>query len=794
MPARAVVFNSFRKHDGREFRELLAGEYIQMAGRAGRRGLDKFGTVIITCWNDLPAEVTMRKLLTGRPTLLSSQFRLRYNMILNLVRVNNLSVQEMIKRSYTEFATQRQLSQSEIGSKLRKYEMLLSFYEQEILLTDFEKKRRQQQNNDDSVLDDSEKEKRENYLELVKEYQNSFQAIQGLFFEQLKYLKYQFNSQVSLNKRFDFVGFFSFGRIVQLQNSSSGSPCWGFVLMDPIASKKAATAAKSTGVSVTSKAAGALSLNANSKLTVGKQNTATSAFAASRAALLGQGSASNSVSAAETTNNSRGGGGERGAWGNEGPQDNLEEMFVWTLCLANEKDLPEWCSSSSSSAVVENKKIKRMEETDDKLVLSSLHEEFFCPNHPLSPFMIIKVFLKDIGNTLSPRLSLPSLPSSTTTKEEKETTEQSVSLTELLSEFVLAINPTSSSSSTSSGVVYTDFLKEHKINDINFHERQMKLMNCITQELIPATTLVHSFEEERGNPNPTTNPSSGSLLATADQWKDSFFQLSRLYPKLLKLQKIQRKIDLIKHFISDENLSLFPDFQQRINFLRSLGYLDREENVITKKGRVCCELNTCDELLGTEMLFHNILEPLNPPEAVAILSALIFQEKNDVEEVLTTRMETARSEIVNLLYQINTLQKLEGIEEFSLEDQKNNNQNRKRGDSRAGSGGSGGGSGSGNNSNNQFISSTSNKPIINFGLCSVVYQWARGIPFKEITRMTEFQEGSIVRTITRLDELCRDIQNAARVMGNPSLYYKMEAASQCIKRDIVFAASLYLVD
>jgi antiviral helicase SKI2 len=36
------------------------------------------------------------------------------------------------------------------------------------------------------------------------------------------------------------------------------------------------------------------------------------------------------------------------------------------------------------------------------------------------------------------------------------------------------------------------------------------------------------------------------------------------------------------------------------------------------------------------------------------------------------------------------------------------------------------------------------------------------------------------------------VRNAARVVGNPSLYRKMEAASQCIKRDIVFAASLYV--
>jgi antiviral helicase SKI2 len=44
---------------------------------------------------------------------------------------------------------------------------------------------------------------------------------------------------------------------------------------------------------------------------------------------------------------------------------------------------------------------------------------------------------------------------------------------------------------------------------------------------------------------------------------------------------------------------------------------------------------------------------------------------------------------------------------------------------------------------------TDTKPILNFGLCSVVYQWARGVAFKDIIAMTEFQEGSIVRCITR---------------------------------------------
>lgn len=58
MPARTVVFSGIRKHDGRQFRDLLAGEYTQMAGRAGRRGLDKIGVVIILCNESEPPDVS----------------------------------------------------------------------------------------------------------------------------------------------------------------------------------------------------------------------------------------------------------------------------------------------------------------------------------------------------------------------------------------------------------------------------------------------------------------------------------------------------------------------------------------------------------------------------------------------------------------------------------------------------------------------------------------------------------------------------------------------------------------
>jgi len=54
MPAKCVVFSSIRKHDGRSFRDILPGEYTQMAGRAGRRGLDPTGTVVIVANDNLP--------------------------------------------------------------------------------------------------------------------------------------------------------------------------------------------------------------------------------------------------------------------------------------------------------------------------------------------------------------------------------------------------------------------------------------------------------------------------------------------------------------------------------------------------------------------------------------------------------------------------------------------------------------------------------------------------------------------------------------------------------------------
>jgi len=104
MPARTVVFTSVRKFDGKDFRDLTGGEYIQMSGRAGRRGLDDRGVVIMMC--DEQLEPTAAKaMVKGEADRLNSAFHLSYNMILNLMRVEGVNPEYMLERCFFQFQT-----------------------------------------------------------------------------------------------------------------------------------------------------------------------------------------------------------------------------------------------------------------------------------------------------------------------------------------------------------------------------------------------------------------------------------------------------------------------------------------------------------------------------------------------------------------------------------------------------------------------------------------------------------------------------------------------------------------
>lgn len=102
MPAKTVVFTNVRKFDGKEFRWVSSGEYIQMSGRAGRRGLDDRGIVILMIDEKMEPPVA-KNMLKGAADRLDSAFHLSYNMILNLMRVEGISPEFMLERCFFQF-------------------------------------------------------------------------------------------------------------------------------------------------------------------------------------------------------------------------------------------------------------------------------------------------------------------------------------------------------------------------------------------------------------------------------------------------------------------------------------------------------------------------------------------------------------------------------------------------------------------------------------------------------------------------------------------------------------------
>jgi ATP-dependent RNA helicase DOB1 len=102
MPAKTVVFTNTQKWDGTQQRILSSGEYIQMSGRAGRRGLDDRGVVILMCDSKLEPAAA-KEMIKGEADRLDSAFHVGYNMVMNLMKVEGISPEYMLERCFFQF-------------------------------------------------------------------------------------------------------------------------------------------------------------------------------------------------------------------------------------------------------------------------------------------------------------------------------------------------------------------------------------------------------------------------------------------------------------------------------------------------------------------------------------------------------------------------------------------------------------------------------------------------------------------------------------------------------------------
>ncbi|XP_048344709.1 helicase SKI2W [Sphaerodactylus townsendi] len=579
MPARTVVFDSIRKHDGANFRDLVPAEYIQMAGRAGRRGLDTTGMVIILCKNQVPEMADLHRMMLGKPTQLQSQFRLTYTMILNLLRVEALRVEDMMKRSFSEFHARK-------DSKVYEHRVAqLSTMLAKMDVADMS-----------GQLSDLQE-----YYCVVRELQETREFVQRRIMESVNGLKA-----------------LSVGRVIVVNNQEHKNAL-GVILQ---------VSSDSTN-------------RAFNSLVICEKNPTEGDSAANP----------------------------------EGGMSSTADVPLPDDLLRTRLFLPE----GSCGHV-----IKKLGPAD----ISGVTTKTLRVN--------AERILEDFKKRQMPRFrNDPPGPSAATA------TQELLRLAE----------------GSPEGLPLLDPVNSLQLKDIEVVEGVMKARHL--EERLLGFQCVHSprFPTE--------------------------------YIRFQERQRVQEELEQLRFRLSDQSLMLLPEYHQRIEVLRSLGYIN-EGGTVELKGSVARQISN-HELLLTQLLLDNTLTDLRPEEIVALLSCTVCQVRTQVEPQLPSVLQKGIEHIRSVAEEIALLQRKCGLQE-SVED---------------------------------FVEQ------YKFGLVEVVYEWARGMPFAEIARLTDVQEGIVVRCIQRLDETCREMRNAARVTGEPTLHAKLESASNMIKRDIVFAASLY---
>ncbi|KAK2724137.1 exosome RNA helicase MTR4-like [Artemia franciscana] len=200
-----------------------------------------------------------------------------------------------------------------------------------------------------------------------------------------------------------------------------------------------------------------------------------------------------------------------------------------------------------------------------------------------------------------------------------------------------------------------------------------------------------------------------------------------------------------------KSLLQMTELKSRKRILRRMGYCTATD-VIELKGRVACEIGSGDELLLTELLFNNVFNGLDSIQTASLLSCFVCDEKSNQMPRLVDSLSGPLKQMQDLARRIAKISndcKLEVQEDEYVE---------------------------------KF------KPY----LMDVVAAWCKGAPFGDLCQMTDIYEGSIIRCMRRLEELLRQMIQAAKAIGNNDLEIKFTDSIKLIKRDIVFAASLYL--
>ena len=125
MPARSVVIERFTKYGGSGRATLTSGEYLQLTGRAGRRGLDDEGHAVVA-WSTETTFAEAARVASAPPPTCAPPFRPTYNLAVNLVsRFDRSTANEVLHRSFAQWqARTPDLLSRQLGHRVAVLEQL----------------------------------------------------------------------------------------------------------------------------------------------------------------------------------------------------------------------------------------------------------------------------------------------------------------------------------------------------------------------------------------------------------------------------------------------------------------------------------------------------------------------------------------------------------------------------------------------------------------------------------------------------------------------------------------------
>jgi len=219
MPTRTTVFTSLKKFDGSKFRWLLPSELTQMAGRAGRRGIDSKGKVVylMNMFRDEPSANTLRHMMTGAPDSIQSKFVIHAGLLLRLISVKNYNFEHFIEQSmlskelkYSRLDLENQLKKLQIKGEIgyrTATDVLEQLHDLKSTVSMMRGKQKKKRLRDISNLEDSNKFIKQDYSRFIQRLDtvNKAKQIEEKIDNVNKYISREVNVQLGILTQEEFI-------------------------------------------------------------------------------------------------------------------------------------------------------------------------------------------------------------------------------------------------------------------------------------------------------------------------------------------------------------------------------------------------------------------------------------------------------------------------------------------------------------------------------------------------------------------------------------------------------------